>query len=315
MAASYLRAFIEVRDASDPRIREPLRREMRELLGWFSAWPFGTPSNVRRRPRARTLCDFVSRPRPGRIPRVSAERRPCTLTHSLTTRHVPPRQGVTDLPDEFQRHFSGLLTLDVRVNELQKELDADMLAQLKHMAQSGPPPTKKQKKEAKGGEADTGDPVLAKRIEANMNEIIHISEEKMKRAQQIYDLVDQHIRKLDKDLRSFGAEVSKERERLGVTAAHYPANNSNKAADPAKKKKKDAAKAPEVLYKEALAVADAGEPKYCTCNRISFGEMIACESDECPVEWFHFSCVGLTEANRPKGAWLCPDCQRKGGKK
>lgn len=208
-----------------------------------------------------------------------------------------------------------MLTLDVRVNELQKELDADMLAQLKHMAQSGPPPTKKQKKEAKGGEADTGDPVLAKRIEANMNEIIHISEEKMKRAQQIYDLVDQHIRKLDKDLRSFGAEVSKERERLGVTAAHYPANNSNKAADPAKKKKKDAAKAPEVLYKEALAVADAGEPKYCTCNRISFGEMIACESDECPVEWFHFSCVGLTEANRPKGAWLCPDCQRKGGKK
>jgi len=231
-----------------------------------------------------------------------------------TTRHAPPRQGVTDLPDEFQRHFSGLLTLDVRVNELQKELDADMLAQLKHMAQSGPP-TKKQKKEAKGGEADTGDPVLAKRIEANMNEIIHISEEKMKRAQQIYDLVDQHIRKLDKDLRSFGAEVSKERERLGVTAAQYPANNSSKAADPAKKKKKDAAKPPEVLYKEALAVAVAGEPKYCTCNRISFGEMIACESDECPIEWFHFSCVGLTEANRPKGAWLCPDCQRKGGKK
>lgn len=208
------------------------------------------------------------------------------------------------------------MTLDVRVNDLQKELDADMVAQLKYMAaSSAEPPTKKQKKADKGEMGDGGDPVLAQRIEANMNEIIHISEEKMKRAQQIYDLVDQHIRKLDKDLKSFGAEVSKERERLGVTAAQQ--FGVAKAADPAKKKKalQQASKPPEVLYKEALAVADLDEPKYCTCQRISFGEMIACESDDCPIEWFHFSCVGLTEANRPKGAWLCPDCQRKGAKK
>ena len=57
----------------------------------------------------------------------------------------------------------------------------------------------------------------------------------------------------------------------------------------------------EELYQAALAVADATEPTYCYCNRISFGEMIACDNVECPIEWFHFECVGLTPENRPKG--------------
>ena len=233
-------------------------------------------------------------------------------SHSRYTR-VVRATGCTDLPSEFQRHLNGLLTLDSRVNELQRQLDDAMVEQLRHMAsKSGQePPAKKQKqkdKDAEKGKDAQGDPVLAKKIEENMNEILHISEEKMKRAQQIYDLVDQHIRKLDKDLKSFGAEVSKERERLGVTATSFLAKP---AADSTKQKKDSQPKSPEVLYKEALAVADVGEPKYCYCNRISFGEMIACESEDCPIEWFHFSCVGLTEDNRPKGAWVCPDCQRK----
>ena len=97
---------------------------------------------------------------------------------------------------------------------------------------------------------------------------------------------------------------------------------------------------------QALAMADPSEPKYCQCQRISFGEMIACENPggcvggqageregaflpvdctrlelaptacprpsprpchphlatDCPYEWFHFGCVGLTEETRPKGA-------------
>ena len=29
-------------------------------------------------------------------------------------------------------------------------------------------------------------------------------------------------------------------------------------------------------------------------------------SPQCPIEWFHYGCVGLTEA--PKGKWFCPQC-------
>jgi len=51
---------------------------------------------------------------------------------------------------------------------------------------------------------------------------------------------------------------------------------------------------------------DPNEPHYCSCQRISFGEMIACENEACPIEWFHYECVGLTE--EPTGKWYCPMC-------
>ena len=41
--------------------------------------------------------------------------------------------------------------------------------------------------------------------------------------------------------------------------------------------------------------------------QISYGEMIGCDNDLCPIEWFHFSCVQLT--NKPKGKWFCPKCR------
>ncbi len=50
------------------------------------------------------------------------------------------------------------------------------------------------------------------------------------------------------------------------------------------------------------------EPLYCTCKRVSYGQMIACDNKECPVEWFHYSCVGLKTP--PKGKWYCSkECQ------
>lgn len=52
---------------------------------------------------------------------------------------------------------------------------------------------------------------------------------------------------------------------------------------------------------------DPDEPTYCLCDQISFGEMILCDNDLCPIEWFHFSCVSLL--TKPKGKWFCPNCR------
>lgn len=52
---------------------------------------------------------------------------------------------------------------------------------------------------------------------------------------------------------------------------------------------------------------DPNEPTYCFCNRVSFGEMVGCDNDDCEIEWFHYACVGLTE--QPKGKWYCPQCE------
>ena len=51
---------------------------------------------------------------------------------------------------------------------------------------------------------------------------------------------------------------------------------------------------------------DPEEPRYCSCNEVSYGDMIGCDNNNCPIEWFHFRCVNLTA--KPKGKWFCPNC-------
>jgi inhibitor-of-growth protein 1 len=63
---------------------------------------------------------------------------------------------------------------------------------------------------------------------------------------------------------------------------------------------------PPSVYDEPSPL-DPDEPTYCICQQISFGEMIGCDNSRCAVEWFHFSCVGLT--SKPKGKWYCPSCR------
>ena len=59
-------------------------------------------------------------------------------------------------------------------------------------------------------------------------------------------------------------------------------------------------------------VDDEDEPRYCTCNRVSFGEMIACDNDRCPTEWFHLECVDLTKVPKKDTKWFCSErCRRE----
>uniref|UniRef100_A0A913HWR0 PHD-type domain-containing protein n=1 Tax=Strongyloides stercoralis TaxID=6248 RepID=A0A913HWR0_STRER len=49
------------------------------------------------------------------------------------------------------------------------------------------------------------------------------------------------------------------------------------------------------------------EPRYCLCDRVSYGDMVGCDNEKCTLEWFHFECVGLR--SKPKGKWYCPLCR------
>lgn len=53
---------------------------------------------------------------------------------------------------------------------------------------------------------------------------------------------------------------------------------------------------------------DADNNLYCFCQRVSFGEMIGCDNDDCKYEWFHWSCVGITSPPKDDEIWYCPDC-------
>ena len=56
------------------------------------------------------------------------------------------------------------------------------------------------------------------------------------------------------------------------------------------------------------------EPRYCLCDDISYGDMIACDhgvaEDGCR-EWFHMGCVGLLDMPGRTVKWYCPNCRIK----
>ncbi|KAK1834654.1 hypothetical protein QBC39DRAFT_20334 [Podospora conica] len=56
---------------------------------------------------------------------------------------------------------------------------------------------------------------------------------------------------------------------------------------------------------------DVNEPRYCICNQVSYGEMVGCDADGCPREWFHLECVGLEVAPKGKAKWYCEDCKKR----
>ncbi|OTB04846.1 hypothetical protein M426DRAFT_320429 [Hypoxylon sp. CI-4A] len=62
---------------------------------------------------------------------------------------------------------------------------------------------------------------------------------------------------------------------------------------------------------------DPEEPLYCYCNGVSYGEMVACDADDCEQEWFHLDCVGLKAAPPSNMKWYCDNCKDriKSGKK
>ncbi|KAF2822363.1 hypothetical protein CC86DRAFT_357169 [Ophiobolus disseminans] len=54
---------------------------------------------------------------------------------------------------------------------------------------------------------------------------------------------------------------------------------------------------------------ESDDTKYCFCQRVSFGDMVACDNDNCQYQWFHWECVGIKE--EPVGDWLCPACTKQ----
>ncbi|KAL2139310.1 hypothetical protein VTI28DRAFT_5347 [Corynascus sepedonium] len=55
----------------------------------------------------------------------------------------------------------------------------------------------------------------------------------------------------------------------------------------------------------------ADEDVYCYCNQVSYGEMVACDGEGCPREWFHLECVGLKVAPKGNAKWYCEDCKKR----
>jgi hypothetical protein len=59
---------------------------------------------------------------------------------------------------------------------------------------------------------------------------------------------------------------------------------------------------------------EGGDPEdkhlYCFCQKLSYGEMVACDNQECPYQWFHLPCVNMKPPLPEQ--FFCSECLSKG---
>lgn len=106
------------------------------------------------------------------------------------------------------------------------------------------------------------------------------------------------VKKKKKKRKSLGS-VGPSDKLAGPTGTSAPPEKTPETPSGAKAGRKNEA---------ALGSGTHEEPRYCLCSGVSSGPMVACDGPGCQVEWFHFECVGLTEA--PKGNWYCGKCEQ-----
>lgn len=52
------------------------------------------------------------------------------------------------------------------------------------------------------------------------------------------------------------------------------------------------------------------EQVYCKCKSGAYGDMIGCDNKKCPIQWFHYGCVGIKEKPDNSQHWYCsPECK------
>ncbi|XP_019160188.1 PHD finger protein ING2 [Ipomoea triloba] len=180
---------------------------------------------------------------------------------------------------------------------------------------------------------------LRKEIEANQNNALSLCTEKVLLARQAHDLIDSHIKRLDEDLNNFVEDLKQEgklpadepavlpplplvlktekRKPIYGTPQSKRLEYRDRDWDRERDRDFELMPPPGGLKKDFSSPVDIdqpidpNEPTYCVCHQVSFGDMIACDNENCQGgEWFHYACVGLTPETRFKGKWYCPTCRQ-----
>jgi inhibitor of growth protein 5 len=159
--------------------------------------------------------------------------------------------------------------------------------------------------------------IIRKTIEA-------IASKKLDLAVKCYDLIDVNVKAIDvemngieKSLLSSGVVIPPSSFVNGVK------DSSNALVDEsiigAKRKRDEGGTKEDAFLASASSLTDATkqsndtEPIYCICKKVAYGEMVACDNEDCPIEWFHYPCVNLSR--KPKNSWICPLCSADKKKK
>ncbi|EGG15316.1 PHD zinc finger-containing protein [Cavenderia fasciculata] len=212
-------------------------------------------------------------------------------------------ESISTAPTELNRSLALIKELDYRSGEV-----VDKIETLKANLLATTPSGRKAAQELLNEKS-------SKSLKNDIKMILEYADEKVELSNQSYELIDRYIRKLDTELKKFETEIEeaeddKKKKKSSITADTPKKGKSSSTLSRKKSQAEIVIPDPKMASSSELDMAiDPNEPTYCICGRVSFGEMIECESSGCKIEWFHFECVGLTQP--PKGKWYCPDCTKK----
>lgn len=209
-------------------------------------------------------------------------------------------KSIASLPSEFKDNYSELRKLDESFQEYEKQLENQFEEELEEA------------KKACESDSMLHAHSFSRKITETADICKDIADQKIKLATQTYKRVDGHIRRLDKYLKKLDQELKRETEVAGgLSGVEQRPEVSNPVGNEAEVKaiQKKRQQVEQPVSMDLDLPVDPNEPTYCICNRVFFGEMVACDNDNCKIEWFHYECVGITDP--PKGKWYCPDCAPK----
>ncbi|XP_030376864.1 inhibitor of growth protein 5 isoform X2 [Scaptodrosophila lebanonensis] len=261
--------------------------------------------------------------------------------------------GLESLPTELERNFKLMRKLDDRAQTAMQSIDSHAKDFMRKLAAENGAISEEERKErledikalfGKAKEYSDDKVQLAiqtyelvdKQIRRLDNDLARFEGEIQEKASSTRAKSEEAVAKKGRKKTKDGkATVKKKRSassdeetgRGGNQSTHASTNTSSVGGSGQGTKKKKSKKSvdPDDSEKESCHTAathpsdvmdmpvDPNEPTYCLCHQVSYGEMIGCDNPDCPIEWFHFACVGLT--TKPKGKWFCPKCTQDRKKK
>lgn len=166
------------------------------------------------------------------------------------------------------------------------------------------------------GAGEGEDPVDAEELQGirdGRQQLRELYDQKSALARDIYDILDSCCKQMDKDIRvlqgllpEFAQAAISGRKKKGRAQEDPPHAQALLHGAHGEQ-------APGAGAGPGAQASDPNEPLYCICKNVSFGEMVGCDNDDCPIEWFHLACVGLEAPPADDEKWFCPLCAKPDG--
>lgn len=200
--------------------------------------------------------------------------------------------NVEDLPSKVRQNLKTMKMLSIKIQGTNAIVNTKSTTLMNRLDSKDKTLTEQKKKEAIAN------------ITELYSRIRQYSDEKEQVASKTYELVDKYIRQLDDGMEKSGLKIGQKKKLSDILKAI----KSNKKKDSVGEGEGDDDDDDDDDDSDEMPV-DPDEPTFCICDNVSYGDMVACDNPSCPIDWFHFKCVGLTAV--PKGEWFCSQCKNK----